>query len=314
MNRIIYFNEELHKYTDDLSNPYTSTTTLIGKYEHKFDIKKMSKICALSGQRGNPKYKGKSAKQLEEEWLKTTKDACEKGSKKHNHLEQIVKESTGYKLVGENLFINDRLYTIEDLLINHNFGRLDLDYFVKTNIHIEYPKIFNAIKILSEKGYNIYAEVCTYDGERLVSGLIDLFFFNPSTLEFIIGDYKTNKAPIKFEAGYFEKDTNGDLTQNFIYTNKKMKFPLNNLEDSVGNHYTLQLSTYAHLTEQFGLTCKGLILFHIRDKEIVSNGIQRTEEVVEGLQIKYLKQDVENMINHHYLMRSKDLTYQTKLL
>lgn len=315
MSRIIYFNEEFHKYTDDINNVYTSTTTLIGKYENKFNVKEVARRCALAGQRGNLKYKGKTAKQLEEEWKITTELACAKGTKKHNLLETIVKQSTGYNLVGDDMFINDRLYTIDDLLVSHKFGKLKLDYFIKTGIRDKYPKIFNVIKILSEKGYNIYAEVGVYDETNLISGLIDLFFFNPDTLDFIIGDYKTNKSPIKFEAGYFEKDINGDITDTFKETNKFMKFPINHLPDSVGNHYTLQLSIYAYLAELFGLTCRGLILFHIRDKVLyIEDGVEVIEEIVEGLQIKYLKDEVKQLFNHHFLINSKDNVYQTKLI
>ena len=34
--RILYFNEEEHKYTYDLGNGYISVTTLIGKYTQEF--------------------------------------------------------------------------------------------------------------------------------------------------------------------------------------------------------------------------------------------------------------------------------------
>ncbi len=313
-NRIIYFNEELHKYTDDLSNPYISVTTLIGQYVNKFDSKAMAKHCALSGQRGNPKYKGKSYEQLLEEWEIATKEACEKGTSKHNKLELAVKQANGYNLIGNSKFINDRLCTIVDILQDNNFGKLSLDYFVKTEINTTYPLIFNSIKSLHELGYNIYAESGVFDFTRLISGLIDLLFLKDNKV-FIIGDYKTNKSDIKYEAGYFEKDNNGNLTTNYIYTNKKMKYPLNHLEDSVGNHYALQLSTYAYLLEQFGLECKGLVLYHIRDKETVdSEGNLTRTEIVEPHNIKYLKDEVKAMINHYTLMRDNKLLKQTKLV
>ena len=75
-DRIIYFNEVEHKYTDDFNNPYISVTTLIGNYYEKFDVKTMAHTCAMAGMRGNPKYAGKTAKQLEAEWDKTRDDAC----------------------------------------------------------------------------------------------------------------------------------------------------------------------------------------------------------------------------------------------
>ena len=44
----LYFNEKLHKYTDSRGIVYTSMTTVIGKYEVKFDTEKMSKIVTQS--------------------------------------------------------------------------------------------------------------------------------------------------------------------------------------------------------------------------------------------------------------------------
>ena len=38
--RVIYFNEEEHKYSDNFNNIYTSTTTLVGKYHEKFEDNK----------------------------------------------------------------------------------------------------------------------------------------------------------------------------------------------------------------------------------------------------------------------------------
>lgn len=57
--RDIFFNEAQHKYTDDRGNVYTSTTTVIGKYEDKFDSTEVAKACHRAGIKGNPKYRTK---------------------------------------------------------------------------------------------------------------------------------------------------------------------------------------------------------------------------------------------------------------
>ena len=94
--RNIYFDEELHRYTDDLDNVYTSTTTLIGKYHEDFNTDMMAEICEKIGK--NPrhpkylKYKGKTKKQLLYEWKAETERACNQGTVKHNFLETAVKE------------------------------------------------------------------------------------------------------------------------------------------------------------------------------------------------------------------------------
>ena len=55
MQRIIYFDEKQHKYTDDLGNAYTSVTTVIDKYAVHFDTMKVSRACERIGR--NPTHK-----------------------------------------------------------------------------------------------------------------------------------------------------------------------------------------------------------------------------------------------------------------
>ena len=47
--RILYFNEEEHKYTDDLGNGYISVTTLIGKYTQEFKKEEIAAACERIG-------------------------------------------------------------------------------------------------------------------------------------------------------------------------------------------------------------------------------------------------------------------------
>lgn len=198
--RILYFNEEEHKYTDDLGNGYISVTTLIGKYTQEFKKEEIAAACERIGK--NPrhpkyqKYKGKTKKQILWEWEQETIKACDKGTKKHNYLETAIKTCNGYKL-NANGFINDRIYTIDDIVGSHKYGKLNLEYFVKTGIREKYPDIFSLIAALVTKGYHIYAEIGVYDSQNLVSGLIDILLIRDK--EFIILDWKTNKAPIRFE-------------------------------------------------------------------------------------------------------------------
>lgn len=302
--RTIYFNEKQHKYTDEFGNPYTSVTTLIGKYYHEFDVKKMARICAESGKRGNIKYMGKTAEQLIQEWDKTRDDACAKGSNTHNYLENIIKNSTNYnRLVGTNL-IDGTLYTILDVLNNREIGRVDLDYFIGTGLNIKYPKVFSIIKSLVDSGYTIYSEIATYSSDYLVSGLIDILAIKD--MDFLIIDWKTNRAPIRFEAGYWTKDQFGNLEE-YKETNKYCKTPITHIADSVGEHYTLQLSLYDYLTEQFGLHCKGNILCHIKP---ISGLVGEEKEEVVTLPIKYRKDDVHKLLNHHKISKLRDKNFQ----
>ncbi len=285
--RVIYFNEELHKYTDELDNPYTSTTTVIGKYAKKFDTKKVARLCAMSGMRGNPKYKGKSAKQLEAEWNEITQEALDNGNEEHNFLEQVVKNSNGYNKIAGTTYINDRLYTVPEIIKNPDIGVVDIEYFEKQGLDKRHPKIYSLLSKFINKGYRLYTEIGVYHSNYLISGLIDLLLIKDD--EFIIIDWKTNKSPIRYESGYFEKDVDGNITDNFIRKNDVLLPPLSHLSDSVGNKYTLQLSVYDYLVECFGYRFGGNILCHVRGRE---------EKTVDFLPIKYLKKEVISMFSH----------------
>jgi len=302
--RIITFDEEAHKYTDDINTPYSSVTTIIGKYYEKFDkkAKDIAAACEKIGKNpSHPKYlhyKNKTAKQLLYEWEQETIRACNKGSKKHEYLEQSVKSSNGYNRNAQG-FINGRIYTIDNIIKGHNYGRLSLNHFIKSGIDILYPKIFGIIKDFVDKGFKIYAEIGVYDTRFCVSGLIDILLVRGT--EFVILDWKTNKAPIRFDAGYYEKFANKTLNlDKWIPQDKHFYHPLSHLEDSVGNHYTLQLSTYDYLVESFGFTCIGNILCHIRTIENPNKlHDEDEEEEVKFYSIDYRKDDVEKMLSHN---------------
>jgi hypothetical protein len=84
-----------------------------------------------------------------------------------------------------------------------------------------------------------------------------------------------------------------------------MYHPINYLNDSVGIHYTLQLSIYDFLVESFGLTCLGNILCHIRtiESDVLAfskdTGALEEQEDVSFLPITYRKTDVEKLLSHH---------------
>lgn len=306
--RTLYFNEEEHRYSDDLQTDYTSTTTVIGKYYEKFDKKArdIADACERIGK--NPKhpkylkYRHKTAKQLLYEWDKTRDDACAKGTNKHSYLETRVKSANGYTLNAKG-FIDGKIYTIDDVIRGHNYGKLSLNFFVKSGIKEKYPTIYDVIENLVNQGFRIYAEIGVYSLEYRVSGLIDILFVRGT--EFIILDWKTNSAPIRFESGYYDKDNDGRLLLNsFINQDKWMLYPINYLADSVGIHYTLQLSIYDFLVESFGLTCLGNILCHIRtiETDVLSfseSGEKVEKEEVTFIPIKYLKSDVEKLLSNH---------------
>ena len=298
--RTIYFNEEAHKYTNELGFTYTSTTTAIGKYCPEEDFVEIAKACERIGRNPNhpdyQKYKGRFYKEIMDSWKKITEESCAFGSIKHNFLENAVKVSNQYTINAKG-FIDGKIYTIDDILVKHNYGRVKLDIFEKSGIKEQYPAIYNILLGFHNLGYCIYAEIGVYDDVYGISGLIDILCINHKTYEFAIVDWKTNKAPIRYESGYFKKDAYGLLDlSNWVNKDKTFNYPLEHLADSVGNHYTMQLSTYAYLVSTWGFKLTGLILCHIRPIEERYQTREYWKESVELYPITYLESEVKAML------------------
>ncbi len=307
---LIYFDPIKHAYTDSIGNKYVSVTTLISKYEHKFEENKweIAEACARIGKNPNhpkyQKYKGMSAKEIVAGWEATTKSSLARGNNRHDYLENSVKLSSGFQL--RKPMSSGRLYTIDDILVNHGFGVVDLSTFRKAGVDKKFPKIFKIVVALVEEGYKLYAEIGVYNLEYLISGLIDLLAVKGD--EFIIVDWKTNKYPIRFEGGFYEKDNDGNVT-NYKITNEVMKPPLVHLAHSNGIKYALQVSVYAHLVEFFGLKCSAIIICQILPDLYTSKhdvpSSWHGKEYVNVIRMPYLLDDVKTMIGDYVYSRER---------
>jgi hypothetical protein len=312
----ILFDSKRHKYTDNFGNAYTSVTTVIGNYEYKFEDEErdIAKACEKIGK--NPlhpkylRYKGLTASQILANWNKAKVTGQNIGNATHGYLEDSVNYATGF--ISPFAPQSGRLFTIKDLISNPNtnIGRLNLDYFIKTGVKDKYPKIYKIIEAFVNSGWEIYSEICVYDYNRLIAGLIDILLINGD--KFVILDWKTNKAPIRFESGYYDKDNDGNIT-NYIFTEKKLRYPLHNLPQSTGIKYTLQLSKYAWLAESFGLVNQALILCHIRhdyyttdSKEVITMPDLVGKQVTDILPITYMKDEIISMVDHFCNKQIKD--------
>jgi hypothetical protein len=304
--RTLYFNEDLHKYTDEFDGDYISTTTLIGKYTPKFDTKSVAKACERIGRNPNhsdySKYAGKSAWQIEKEWKQTADIACANGTAKHAIAEDSINEGTLF-VPNKGTTTRKLLYTVNNLIDNPNTGLLDFDVFAKTPIAHEFPLLYTMVKAYAEYGYRIYSELGVYHSELNVSGLIDAPLFKGN--DFIILDWKTNKDDIRYESGYFKKDAQGNTTDVWVSKDETFKYPLHDIPNSIGHKYAMQLSIYAWLLEQWGFRCDRLLIGHIR-KELYGINDKVSPELygknkIEILPIQYMKREVELLMEHHRL-------------
>lgn len=254
----LYFTEENHHYEDSLGNSYTSVTTLIhDNYVPEFDKKYWLHKKA--------RELGVSEKTLAKQWQDITDEACSRGTKTHNELEDAIKDVSKFKDAIKYLTnINDgRVVSVADIP-KFKAKPLDIERF-KEATNFKYPKIYDVFKFYTDRGYTIYSEIGAYLIDYLISGTIDILCIRNT--DFVILDWKTNRRGLQFESGYYRKDKTtkpAQETNEFIPKKEYMLPPLNYLPNCNGSHYTMQLSMYARMVELIlDIPCKGLGLCHI---------------------------------------------------
>lgn len=310
-DNFLYFEEGPHKYTDTFGNEYRSVTTLIGDYYPHFNVDYWAHKKA--------REQGKSEKAIKAEWDRIRIEACERGSKTHNGLEDAIKDVSKFKNAIKYLEHSEsgRCITIADIpaLIPQP---LDIEMFKKATDN-KYPEIYRVFDFYTSKGYVIYSEIGAFLMDYLISGTIDIFCYRPT--DFVILDWKTNRDGLKFEAGYYRKDKStvpNQLTDDWVKKREYMLPPLGHLENCNGEHYTMQLSLYALMAEIIlEIPCHGLGLCHIgspwiknaygqpyRDKDgyhVDPNG----EETVNWFRINYRKKEAQALLqDRHYKLKA----------
>lgn len=307
-SNFLYFQEEGHKYTDTLGNKYTSVTTLIhDKYVPKFDKKYWlhKKSVEL----------GISEKTLAKQWQDITNEACARGTKTHNRIEDGIKDNSMFSKAVQYLYQveSGRCITVADIP-NLIPQPLDLDKFIEATEN-RYSEIYRVFKVYLDRGYTIYSEIAAYIPSLLISGTIDILCYKPDN--FVILDWKTNRNGLQFTSGYYKKDKTtipAQLTKEWIDKDERMLPPLGHLPNCNGMHYTMQLSSYARMVELIlGIPCIGLGLCHIgspfvlnaygqpfRDENnqypIDPNG----KETVHWYRINYLVNEVDSIFQDRY--------------
>lgn len=298
------FKEDGHKYTDNYGNEYKSTTTLLHDYKPAFDreywLKKKAKELGISEAR------------LAKQWQDITDEACSRGTKTHNGLEDGIKDSSMFrKAIQYMVRDNGEMITVADIPdINMNVKELDVKEFIDATNN-KYPEIYRVFDYYTNAGYKIYSEIGAFLIDFLISGTIDVLCIRDD--QFVIGDWKTNRGGLKFESGYYKKDKTqkpNQLTNIWVPKKDTLLPPVNHLPDCNGAIYNLQLSMYAFMVEIIlGIPNAGLWLCHI-DSDFVLNEYGMPKRFPDGLyhvkknpvekvtlhKMKYLKQDIINIL------------------
>lgn len=231
-NKDICYNDKYHIYWDkkDLFT-YISVTTLIGLYEQEFDrafwlqYKAFQRLCRPSSEIlvnlrelcvfdrkaiaemypvvGTKEFE-KVVLELDDEWVNTNKEACDKGTKEHAEQEEKF----------------------------YNEGYYDLEWqgFDKEKRFFYKPKDYNFYEDIDRQVIpEMLISMKTKSGVR-VAGQVDLPVKDMNNVYII--DFKTNKK-LKFES---YRKPSGEYTM--------MKEPLSHLMDCNMSHYQMQLSLY----------------------------------------------------------------------
>lgn len=282
INNDVAFNDAAHKYFN-VKYPqrnYTSVTTLIGKYHDKFDADFWSSYKALEALTGADFIDRGTKRDLlnRKKWsddyldlheidpalfLETKKNiligydtvrdtACERGTSIHNQEENKWYETNEHNLSGIFGLSLPGNFACE----KHNFdlNREDAvlpEYLVYFSTEDEILNMAGQIDLLIKKGNDIY-----------------------------ILDYKTNIKGIETKAYYDVRKKKKQM----------MHFPINNVEDSTLEHYTLQLSLYAYMLQRINpnFDIKLLRIIHIDGEG------QKT-----FMDLPYRKDEVVKLLKHY---------------
>lgn len=317
----LIFKEDGHKYNDTNGNDYISTTTILHSLAPAFDKKYWLKKKA--------KELGISEKRLEKQWQDITDEACTRGTKTHNGLEDGIKTSSMFKSAVKYMIKdNGEMITIADLPnINLNVKQLDIKEFIDATEN-KYPQVYDIFHYYTNAGYKIYAEIGAFLMDFLISGTIDVLCIRDD--KFVIGDWKTNRGGLKFEAGYYKKDRTqkpNQLTNDWVTKKEFLLPPVNHLPNCNGSIYNLQLSMYAFMVESIlGIPNAGLWLCHI-DSDFVLNEYGMPKRFPDGLyhvkknpvekttvyKMKYLKEEIIRILADRRKVVNANKTLQQTL-
>ena len=317
----LIFKEDGHKYNDTNGNDYISTTTILHSLAPAFDKKYWLKKKA--------KELGISEKRLEKQWQDITDEACSRGTKTHNGLEDGIKTSSMFKAAVKYMIRdNGEMITIADLPnINLNVKQLDIKEFIDATEN-KYPQVYDIFHYYTNAGYKIYAEIGAFLMDFLISGTIDVLCIRDD--KFVIGDWKTNRGGLKFEAGYYKKDRTqkpNQLTNDWVAKKEFLLPPVNHLPNCNGSIYNLQLSMYAFMVESIlGIPNAGLWLCHI-DSDFVLNEYGMPKRFPDGLyhvkknpvekttvyKMKYLKEEIIRILADRRKVINANKTLQQTL-
>lgn len=206
--------------------------------------------------------RGISQQEVLNEWKKENEFSCIKGSCIHLKAQSLWMK--------ENYEID---YNIIDDTIDKNRLKKEYDIMSKQaiNFYDDYKDMYDMIQ----------DEFIVWSKDFDIAGSIDGIMYNKYTQQCCILDFKSNKN-LQFESKY----------------QKKMKVPLDKLDDVNGQHYYIQLSIYKYLIEKYT---------NIKIDELFIVYFNINAKNYEIIEIPYLKNEVEKILENRRVKEMKSV-------
>jgi len=232
--RIITFDEDAHRYTDNKGNEYRSVTKIIHSLFPEFERDKIAYFCArkrvmkekgYATQDDCPVFEVMAERDVViQEWEDNKNQACDMGTQVHRYAEC-------------------KMLAID----------FDMEFTVPKGIKL--AKTVDKFLISLEKDYELVeTEKIVFCPSILLAGTVDLIMRNKKTKKLCVFDWKTNKQ-ISMNDGY----------------GKKGKLFLTHIENANYWTYAIQLNVYRWIMnkERYGdFIDTELGLFHINTRKV----------------------------------------------
>jgi len=233
------FDEAAHKYTitSDLSNNYTSVTTVNKRYFEEFNSQKIATGLVKKHTSPSMTYYGMTVKEITDKWKKTGTAAAKLGTELHADIEHFMNDS-----------VLNKNYTHADLYDRYEIlnqpQSIEWLYFIKF--------IGDTPDMIPYR-----TEWMIYDETIKIAGAVDMVYKNTDGVTYSIYDWKRCKPIIKYSS----------------YGKRSIHRDMGYIHDTNYWHYALQLNTYKMILERnYGIQITDLVLIRMHDDGYEENG------------------------------------------
>ena len=239
---MVIFKEEDHSYRNRYNgNKYISVTTFIKDFYEPYDESYWLRYKACEAMMGGQK-KDSNGKYLKLKGfytlvMKSGLDIIEKTYLENKRYHEIIEE------IRLQWKTNNKESTDKgtEYHLNKEKELIDSGVWNGLKVHPKPKGYDNISREMNEDG--VYPELLLFNNKYMIAGQSDRVIKEGNYVDIL--DYKTNKK-LEFES----------------YKHKKMFEPFEKFDDCSFNHYSIQLSLYGFMLEDFGYTVRKIEIEH----------------------------------------------------